>query len=212
MRPVGLAPHDAAAGDARARPPPQRRVACGRPQMHPSRPLKLHVRTACPAVAAGACLALGACGAGAPSLETKPVAHAIARSILNQHRVVANVHCPPSVPRKSGQRFTCMAAFDVGSYPLFVTETDSGGRVRYANAAPLVLLDIAKVKDAITASILAQRHLKALVICPPEVLQRAGLGFTCSATVASRRYPFVVQQINDSGRVRYEGKRVSGHS
>jgi hypothetical protein len=102
---------------------------------------------------------------------------------------------------------------DVGRYPVYVSETDSTGKVRFGNPAPLVILDIGRVQRAITTSILAQRNLRARVSCPPEVLQQRGLTFTCWATVGSRRYPFAVTQVDGSGRVRYEGQpSVSGHT
>jgi hypothetical protein len=118
------------------------------------------------------------------------------------------------VARRAGTRFTCTARFDVGRYPVYVTETGDSGKVRFGNPAPLVILDIQRVERAITTSILAQRHLSARVSCPPEVLQQQGLAFTCTATVAgARRYPFLVTQIDSSGRVRYEGQpSVSGRT
>lgn len=177
------------------------------------RPIETLAPSTCAAGTVVACLCLAACGSSAATLDTTPVEHAIARSILNQRRVVANVRCPAKVPRKQGQTFTCSAHFDVGSYPVYVTETNGAGHVRYGNSRPLVLLDIAKVQSAITVSILAQRHLHAVVSCPPEVIQRANLGFSCTASVSGKHYPFSVVQVNGSGRVRYEGKpSVSGRA
>jgi hypothetical protein len=150
--------------------------------------------------------ALAACGSSTGTLDTASVARAIGRAIVRQRHVVANVSCPAGVPRKAGQTFTCAARFDVGSYPVYVTETSASGRVRFGNPAPLVVLDIGRVERAIRTSILAQRHLRATVSCPPEVLQRSGTAFSCDATVNGKRYPFSVTEVDGAGRVRYEGQ------
>jgi hypothetical protein len=161
----------------------------------------------------GALLALciASCGSSTPSLHTAPVARAIAQSILAQRNITTAVHCPPTVPRRAGVRFTCIARLDVGSYPVPVEETNANGRVRYGNTAPLVILNIHKVQSAIAGSILSQRHLRAVVVCPAEVIQQAGVTFTCSATVSGARYPFAVSETNGHGHVRFEGEsRVVG--
>jgi Domain of unknown function (DUF4333) len=156
--------------------------------------------------------ALAGCGASS-TLDTKAVAHAISSAIVRQRHVTARVTCPARIPRKAGQAFTCTASFDVGSYAVYVTETNGSGHVRFGNPAPLVLLDTERVERAITTSVLAQRRLRATVICPREVLQQAGIAFSCTATVGSRRYPFSVTEINGAGQVRYEGQpSVSGRS
>ena len=51
-------------------------------------------------------------------------------------------------------------------------------------SAPLIALNIEKVEHAIAASIASQRHLQATVTCPAEVLQKAGVTFTCHAVVS----------------------------
>jgi hypothetical protein len=159
-------------------------------------------------VAAGGAVAmlLGACGSSSPTLDTTTVQQAIAASILSQRNVHTTVHCPSTVTRKTGVVFTCTARLDVGTYPVVVTEQDDKGHVRYANPAPLVVLDSARVERAIAQSILAQRHLHATVSCPAAVLQQAGLKFTCFATIAGRRYPFEVTQVNGHGQVSYVGR------
>jgi hypothetical protein len=160
------------------------------------------------ALAAGALLSmlLGGCGSSAPTLNTTAVERAIAESIHTERNVQVTVLCPAELPRKAGFAFTCAARLDVGSYPVAVTETDDAGHVRYANPAPLVALDVAKVERAVAASILAQRHLHAVVRCPAEVLQRAGIGFTCTAMVGGRGYPFAVTEVDGSGHVKYLGR------
>jgi hypothetical protein len=161
----------------------------------------------------GAVLAfsVAGCGSSTPTLQTAPIAHAIARSILAQRNITTTVHCPAAVPRRAGVEFSCTAQLDVGNYPFSVREINASGHVRYGNTAPLVILDIQKVQNAIAASVLAQRHLTAVVTCPTEVIQQAGVTFTCTAKVSGTRYPFAVTETNARGHVRYEGKpRVVG--
>jgi Domain of unknown function (DUF4333) len=162
-----------------------------------------------PCVLAAALLfpaALGGCGSSTPRLNPSVVERAIARSIRTERGVKSTVHCPANVPRKAGTAFTCTAYLDVGSYPIAVTETNASGHVRYGNTAPLVILNIRKVESAITSSILSQRHLKAAVSCPAEVLEQAGTNFTCTASINGSRYPFAVTETDDNGHVRYVGR------
>lgn len=162
-----------------------------------------------PAVIAGIALAaaLGGCGAssGTPRLNTSAVEHGIAHSILVQHDVNAVVTCPPSVARRQGLTFTCTAGLQAGRYPVSVVEADGRGHVRWANPHPMVILVIARVQRAITRSIHVQRGLRATVTCPSQVLQSAGVAFTCQADVRHHRYPFTVTEVDDHGHVRYVG-------
>jgi Domain of unknown function (DUF4333) len=153
--------------------------------------------------------ALLACGCGGSSamLDTAHVERAIAATILAQHHIHATVACPEKVPRKQGTGFTCLAHLSVGTYPVRVNETNSSGHVRYGSAAPLAILGIDRVQRAIERSILQQRHVRATVACPPAVLQRAGITFTCEAAVGGRRYPFSVTELDNAGHVHYVGER-----
>jgi hypothetical protein len=146
------------------------------------------------------------CGSSTHTLNTVAVQRAIAASILAQHHLYTTVRCPPKVPRRAGFAFTCTAGLSVGTYPVLVTQTNGSGHVRYENQAPLVVLNIARVEQAIAQSILTERHLHSTVTCPPEVIQSAGIAFTCVATVNGRRYPFTVTEVDDSGHVRYAGR------
>jgi Domain of unknown function (DUF4333) len=173
-----------------------------------------------PACSSRACFLLAAISLGTPSLvgcgsnsstmSTAQIEKAITRTILRQRNVQTTAHCPPKVQRKAGVEFTCTAKLEVGSYPIAVTETDSRGRTRFGNTAPLVILNVAKVQRAIESSILSQRHLKSSVTCPAQVLQQARLTFNCTATVNGKRYPFAVTETNSRGHVRYEGLTVKG--
>ena len=149
---------------------------------------------------------LAACGSSDEQLDTARVQRAIQASILTQHGVRTTVQCPDNVTRKAGQAFTCFATLDVGAYPVAVTVKDDAGHVRYGSAAPLVALNVAQVERSIADSILAQRHLTSRVRCPATVLQRTGLRFTCTATVAGRSYPFEVTETDNAGHVRYVGR------
>jgi hypothetical protein len=164
-------------------------------------------------LAALAACSLAACGSSTATLNTGPIATVISQSILAQRGITTTVQCPPKVARKAAQTFTCTAHLDAGSYPIYVTETNSQGHVRYGNTTPLVILSIAKVQTAITASILAQRHLHATVACPPQVLQQLGVKFTCTAIVNGKQYPFAVTEVNGVGRVSYTGEKpaIAGH-
>lgn len=153
-----------------------------------------------------ACGAWG-CGGSSPKLDTAPVERAIAATILAQRQIHSTVTCPEEVPRKRGTAFTCLAHLAVGAYPVHVAETNSSGHVRYGSSAPLVILNIERVQRAIERSILQQRGLRATVSCPSEVLQRAGITFTCEAAVGGRRHPFSVAELDNGGHVRYVGER-----
>jgi len=146
---------------------------------------------------------LAGCGTSTSTLDSVRVERAIADSILSEHSLYATVSCPSSVPQEKGHVFTCQAHLDVGTYPIRVTETNAAGHVRYENRRPLAVLDSAKVQNAIRASILHQRDLASTVRCPSEVLQKAGLSFTCRATVSGRSYSFAVHETDGRGNVRY---------
>ncbi len=161
-----------------------------------------------PALALVAGVLLGACGSSESKLDTGRVERAVAASILAQRGLRTNVTCPSGVPLKAGYAFTCNAKLDVGSYPVKVVVTNSKGHVRYENRAPLVALNIEKVEQAIAKSIASQRHLSANVTCPAEVLQKAGIVFTCHAVLSGnpKQYPFLVTQTDNHGHVRYVGQ------
>jgi hypothetical protein len=153
---------------------------------------------------------VSACGSSrssARSLDSVKVERAIANSILREHGLDTIVSCPPKVAQQAGHTFTCMARLDVGTYPVTATEVGDSGQVRFQDSAPLVKLDIAEVQRSIEAAVFSQRRKHATVSCPAEVLQRAGLKFTCTAVVegTSRSYPFVVSEVGNAGHVRYVG-------
>jgi hypothetical protein len=128
-----------------------------------------------------------ACGSSTRSLDSAKVERAIAGSILKEHDLHATVACPSKVRQKSGHVFTCTARLDVGAYPVTVTEVDGSGRVRYANERPLVVLDVAKVQQAIEASVYSQRRLRATAACPPEVWAARARGERRSRRSVNRR-------------------------
>jgi hypothetical protein len=159
------------------------------------------------ALALLATVGISACASSARDLDSVTVERAIATSILKERDLYATVACPAHVPQREGHVFTCITHLDVGTYPVTVTEVNGSGRVRFQDDKPLVVLNIAKVQRAIEASILSQRHLRSTVSCPANVLQRAGLVFRCTVAIdgQTRRYSFVVSELDDAGHVRYVG-------
>jgi Domain of unknown function (DUF4333) len=67
-------------------------------------------------------------------------------------------------------------------------------------------LKTATYERAIAASILAQHHLTATVRCPPEVPRKAGVTFTCTASLDAGTYPVSVTETNNSGHVEYQNE------
>jgi hypothetical protein len=160
-------------------------------------------------VAATAALSpvLAACGSSENKLDTVTIERAIAQSILAQRHLYATVSCPTGIQRKAGRDFTCTARLDVGTYPVRVRQTDDKGHVRWSSAAPLVALNISAVKAGIRHSIRTQRHLAtSKIACPREVLQKAGVVFTCTVTVNGKAYRFTVTEIDGRGHVKYVGQ------
>jgi Domain of unknown function (DUF4333) len=150
---------------------------------------------------------MSGCGSGSSTMSTAQIEKTISKTILRERGIQTAVKCPGHVQRKAGVEFVCAANLEVGSYPIAVTVTDSKGRTRFGNTAPLVILNSGKVQRAIEASILAQRHLRSSVSCPAQVLQRAGVNFACTAIVGGKSYPFAVTETNSAGHVRYVGLR-----
>ena len=143
------------------------------------------------------------CGSSEATVNRVALERAIAGTIMTQRHVYSLVSCPQSIPRQKGHTFTCDAKLTVGSYPMYVTETDDSGHVRYSNGASLVVLDTAKVAGAIEAAVLSQRKLHAQVTCPARVLQKKGVYFTCIATAGGVSHPFRVLETDGSGHVRF---------
>jgi hypothetical protein len=65
------------------------------------------------------------------------------------------------------------------------------------------ILNTEKVERAIEDGSLAQRGKHAQVSCPSGVHQKKGLVFRCIAVVQRDSTPFVVTQLDGSGRVHY---------
>jgi len=150
-----------------------------------------------------------ACGRSSmANLSALRIEHAVEGAIAQQRGLQTTVACPSKIPERAGYVFTCSAQLDAGAYPVMVTETDGHGHVRYENPGPLSTLNVAKVQQAIWLSILRQRRLRSTVTCPAEVLQRAGVTFTCTAVISGKgyRYPFAVHEVDDKGHVQYVGR------
>jgi hypothetical protein len=148
-------------------------------------------------------LVLIGCGSEMSTLNTVRVERSIAATILAQHHIEIPVSCPANIPLEVGRGFECRAKLEVGTYPIRAIEVNGAGRVRYANQAPLVILNVAAVKQAIARSIRSRRHAPAIVSCPGQILQKQGVYFVCSALVSGHRHAFDVVQVDDHGHVRY---------
>jgi hypothetical protein len=76
---------------------------------------------------------------------------------------------------------------------------------------PAPTLNTKRVAQAIVDSIKQEKNLKATVSCPPNVPQKKGYSFNCTATTYTttngKKTPvytrFTVNQINDRGNVYY---------
>lgn len=163
-------------------------------------------RTTFPALAALAALTLAACGGSDTTIKTTGYAKAIQKSVLDQHKQVVNVDCPPTVKKKKGESFVCNVKLEVGTYPVTVTMIDDNGKAKYGNSTPLILLDTGQVEHAIGVQIRHQRHLGSDVTCPKQVLQKQGLTFFCTAKVEDGvTTRFKVSQTDDKGHVNFVG-------
>jgi Fe-S oxidoreductase len=158
-----------------------------------------------------ACVAVAACGSSTPTkkLNNATIASSIARSILVEHHLGTKVTCPANVAEQQGTNFNCYAKLDVGRYRVPVTQVNSRGDVKWHTTQPITVLNIVRVERAIASSIKKQRKVRAKVRCPKQVLQAAGLKFTCIATtrggkkVHAGRYPFRVTETDSAGHVTY---------
>ncbi|MBV9918640.1 MAG: DUF4333 domain-containing protein [Solirubrobacterales bacterium] len=66
-----------------------------------------------------------------------------------------------------------------------------------------VILNTERVERAIETAILQQRHLRASVSCPVNIVQRQGVVFLCQATVGGRNFPVTVTQVDGKGHVTF---------
>jgi hypothetical protein len=174
--------------------------------------LSRHTRCGGLVAAVGALLVvcLAGCGSSVSYLNGAVVERSIASSFLSQQHVYARVLCPSRIPQRKGHAFQCDAGFDVGSYAVPVTEVNSAGHVQWRTRAPVHLLSVSKVTEAIRRSVLGQRGARSTDSCPARVLQQKGLVFTCQAVVRfgtarvpRRSYPFRVVEADDAGHVTY---------
>ena len=156
-------------------------------------------------------LAVVACGSSTPpkKIDTAAIERSIERSILAEHHLSTKVVCPKNVTEQQGHAFNCYALLHVGRYRVPVTQVDGHGDVKWHTTRSITLLNTARVEHAIATSITQQRKVTATVTCPTQVLQAAGLKFTCVAvthgghSVAAGRYPFKVTETDDAGHVTY---------
>jgi hypothetical protein len=150
-------------------------------------------------------LAAACSGSSTKTLDPIPIQRAIAQSILKQRGITTVVRCPTNAPMKSGYRFSCSAALDVGTYTLHVVELNAKGSVSYSNSTPLQTLNPHTVELAIQQAVRRKKHLHATVSCPKSILQAKGLTFRCTATTRLGTGPFVVTETNSAGHVSFKG-------
>lgn len=80
-------------------------------------------------------------------------------------------------------------------------------------AATSGTLNTPRVALAIQQSILSERHIRAQVVCPPNVPQKKGLTFTCVATTFTKKghhavhTMFSVFQTDSAGHVYYQSPK-----
>jgi hypothetical protein len=91
---------------------------------------------ACSALAASLAVAALTAGCGGDSkittVDRLNLQTAIATSIAQQKHQIAVVSCPPGVPARKGQKFTCTATLASGrQVPFQVTAKDDKGNVHY---------------------------------------------------------------------------------
>ncbi len=67
-------------------------------------------------------------------------------------------------------------------------------------------LNTVTVEHAVAASIMAQHHLYATVICPSKVPRKAGFAFKCTASLNVGTYPVSVTETNSKGHVEYQNQ------
>ena len=159
------------------------------------------------AAVALAALMLTACGSnGLATLNTTRLARAIEQSIVERQGIRTAVSCPPGPPETAGYRFVCTAKLAVGSYAVDAVEIDSRGRVRYAGATPLRVLDSRVIERAIEHDLRGRRGPAMTVVCPAPVLEEAGLAFTCTARSRRGQNPVVVTETNGNGSVKVVGR------
>lgn len=88
---------------------------------------------------------------------------------------------------------------------LAVTACGSSEPQADRESASPTMLDTGKVERAIARSSMEQRGVRPRVKCPSDVPQKKGMAFSCTAVVDGQSTQFEVTEIDDAGRVRYEG-------
>jgi Domain of unknown function (DUF4333) len=149
------------------------------------------------AVAVGVGLSLG------NKLDIAKLRRAIATLTKTRLGVKPRVTCPNRTKEKKGDRFQCLVHFAVGTATVQVTQTDGKGHVHFVFLEPVVLLRIRRLDNEIATALSAKAGARIMVRCPPSVIQRQGLNFSCTASVGSQRQRVVVTQTDGAGNVRY---------
>lgn len=72
-----------------------------------------------------------------------------------------------------------------------------------SNSTPTGTLPVAGIQRAIKASIIKERGITTVVVCPDGVPRRAGYRFTCLAKLNVGSYAVTVAELNARGNVSY---------
>jgi hypothetical protein len=99
------------------------------------------------------------------------------------------------MPDRSSRRLANLIAIVVTTLLAAAFLSGCGSSARNLNSA--------KVESAIATSILKERSIHAMVVCPSKVPQKLGHVFTCTARLDVGAYPVAVTEIDGNGRVRY---------
>ncbi len=127
------------------------------------------------AVAGGALLA----GCGSTQIDSASVEKTIRTLVTSKLGVpVKSVACPQNVKLKTGLVSTCQVTMATGEVePFTVTQRDNKGNV---NIRPMDV--IAGAVEKTIGDGLAQRSVKATVVCPRHVLIAVNATFSCTAS------------------------------
>jgi hypothetical protein len=118
----------------------------------------------------------------------------------------------PKSPNPKAAR-SCRRLIAVLTTVAFAAALSACGSKSSTSSTTATNVDTAKVARSIEESIVAQRHLKATVVCPVTVPAEQGKTFNCVATTHTTKAPqtpvkttFVVTVQNSRGGVTYVGK------
>jgi hypothetical protein len=167
----------------------------------------LKIGNALLALVFSALLIAGVAGCGkskqAARLNTAKVQRILKQGISTQLGVDVKVHCPKTVRRHVGQKFTCSAK-GVNTQKLLVSaqQTAKNGNVKWHVAAGKT----DEIEAQMVAKVLADRKITVSVACPDVVQLKKDSTYTCVATdpTTGETRDIVVTETDDSGHVHWQ--------